>query len=394
MALKFNKYTLTFSFILYIYSFFSYSQNLYWAGFAFIGNKDQNFRYPVAISIFEKEKSLLSRKLKETLKSLKRSDVNIIFDQGKISSGDAKALAFGVMDESLERIITEYGISTHYSIYGQVMIFDFNDKRMIANYPVLVRYTSITDEIPSKESDIKQYTDMYLNLDSKVSVFNQWLKMFEKTRINEIKNKATIGVGKILYGDEVKKSLPDNLKKNEVWKTRIAQKIEYNIASQHNVPLVPYTTGEAIGAKGSSGLFTRFTDSVSKVLTLPDKDFLFDVRVKGFRYKMNEGDYEVQHIWAAYIEFNLNADYGDGELTNLTNENFRYFSESRFSKKANVKILDQWAVNETILANLINKFVVQIKTKDEKEIKSITDTEFKDVKNKFTKIEEVFKKCM
>ena len=78
----------------------------------------------------------------------------------------------------------------------------------------------------------------------------------------------------------------------------------------------------------------------------------------------------------------------------LTNENFRYFSESRFSKKANVKILDQWAVNETILANLINKFVVQIKTKDEKEIKSITDTEFKDVKNKFTKIEEVFKKCM
>ena len=63
-------------------------------------------------------------------------------------------------------------------------------------------------------------------------------------------------------------------------------------------------------------------ESVSKVLTLPDKDFLFDVRVKGFRYKMNEGDYEVQHIWAAYIEFNLNADYGDGELTNLTNENF------------------------------------------------------------------------
>ena len=140
------------SVLLLIISFYSYSQNLYWAGFAFIGNKDQNFRYPVAISIFEEEKSLLSKKLKETLKSLKRNDVNIIFDQGKISSGDAKALAFGVMDESLERIITEYGISTHYSIYGQVMIFDYNDKRMIANYPVLVRYTSITDEIPSKEN--------------------------------------------------------------------------------------------------------------------------------------------------------------------------------------------------------------------------------------------------
>ena len=44
---------------------------------------------------------------------------------------------------------------------------------------------------------------------------------------------------------------------------------------------------------------------------------------------MNEGDYEVQHIWAAYIEFNLNADF-EGEPTNLTNENFRYFSEKLF----------------------------------------------------------------
>ena len=89
MALKFNKYTLTFFFILYVFSFFSYSQNLYWAGFAFIGNKDQNFRYPVATEIFEQDNTVLSSTLKLTLSSIKRTDVNFVFETGKISEGDA-----------------------------------------------------------------------------------------------------------------------------------------------------------------------------------------------------------------------------------------------------------------------------------------------------------------
>ena len=76
MSSKFNKYTLTFSFFLFIFSFFSYSQNLYWAGFAFIGNKDQNFRYPVAAEIFEQDNRILSSTLKQTLSSIKRKDIN------------------------------------------------------------------------------------------------------------------------------------------------------------------------------------------------------------------------------------------------------------------------------------------------------------------------------
>ena len=104
MSSKFNKYILTFSFFLFIFSFFSYSQNLYWAGFAFIGNNDQNFRYPVATEIFEQDKSILSGKLKQTLSSIKRTDVNFIFESGKISISSplARALLGKKVDESVE----------------------------------------------------------------------------------------------------------------------------------------------------------------------------------------------------------------------------------------------------------------------------------------------------
>ena len=77
------------------------AQDLYWAGFAFIGNYDQNFRYPVATQIFENDKLILSSTLKKTLPNIKREDINFIFEEGNIESGNAKALAFGLSDESL-----------------------------------------------------------------------------------------------------------------------------------------------------------------------------------------------------------------------------------------------------------------------------------------------------
>ena len=151
MSSKFNKYILTFSFFLFIFSFFSYSQNLYWAGFAFIGNNDQNFRYPVATEIFEQNNRILSSTLKQTLSSIKRTDVNFIFESGKISKGDAKAVAFALADESIERTLDKFGVTTKYTIYGQVLIFDFIENKVLANYPVVAISAVTSKEMPSEK---------------------------------------------------------------------------------------------------------------------------------------------------------------------------------------------------------------------------------------------------
>ena len=392
MSSKFNKYTLTFSFFLFIFSFFSYSQNLYWAGFAFIGNKDQNFRYPVATEIFEQDNRILSSTLKQTLSSIKRTDVNFIFESGKISKGDAKAVAFALADESIERTLDKFGVTTKYTIYGQVLIFDFIENKVLANYPVVAISAVTSKEMPSEKKDKDILKTMYLDISDEASIFSQFAKMFENVRVKESASIATIGVRDVIFNEKALQGMPERLKKNGVFKSKIAQELESSIASFHNVPLIPFTIGEALGSKGSAGLATRFDDNVSKELTLPEKDYAFDIIVRGFIKKEQASDAQVQHLWAGFIELKLLG----FENSVIFSQKFRHVEEAVFSRVSEAKILDDWILNEIVIANLLIGVTEQIKIKDvEKLTKFVkTGTDVKEIIKNFDKIEEKFAQCL
>ena len=392
MSSKFNKYTLTFSLFLFIFSFFSYSQNLYWAGFAFIGNKDQNFRYPVATEIFKQDNRILSSTLKQTLSSIKRTDVNFIFESGKISKGDAKAVAFALADESIERTLDKFGVTTKYTIYGQVLIFDFIENKVLANYPVVAISAVTSKEMPSEKKDKDILETMYLDISDEASIFSQFAKMFENVRVKESVSIATIGVRDVIFNEKALQGMPERLKKNGVFKSKIAQELESSIASFHNVPLIPFTIGEALGSKGSAGLATRFDDNVSKELTLPEKDYAFDIIVRGFIKKEQASDAQVQHLWAGFIELKLLG----FENSVIFSQKFRHVEEAVFSRVSEAKILDDWILNEIVIANLLIGVTEQIKIKDvEKLTKFVkTGTDVKEIIKNFDKIEEKFAQCL
>ena len=392
MSSIFNKYTLTFSFFLFIFSFFSYSQNLYWAGFSFIGNKDQNFRYPVATQIFEQDNRILSSTLKQTLSSIKRTDVNFIFESGKISKGDAKAVAFALADESIERTSDKFGVTTKYTIYGQVLIFDFIENKVLANYPVVAISAVTSKEMPSEKKDKDILKTMYLDISDEASIFSQFAKMFENVRVKESASIATIGVRDVIFNEKALQGMPERLKKNGVFKSKIAQELESSIASFHNVPLIPFTIGEALGSKGSAGLATRFDDNVSKELTLPEKDYAFDIIVRGFIKKEQASDAQVQHLWAGFIELKLLG----FENSVIFSQKFRHVEEAVFSRVSEAKILDDWILNEIVIANLLIGVTEQIKIKDvEKLTKFVkTGTDVKEIIKNFDKIEEKFAQCL
>ena len=392
MALKFNTCTLTFSFILYIFSFFSYSQNLYWAGFAFIGNKDQNFRYPVATEIFEQNNRILSSTLKQTLSSIKRKDINFIFESGKISKGDAKAVAFALADESIERTLDKFGVTTKYTIYGQVLIFDFIENKVLANYPVVAISAVTSKEMPSEKKDKDILKTMYLDISDEASIFSQFAKMFENVRVKESASIATIGVRDVIFNEKALQGMPERLKKNGVFKSKIAQELESSIASFHNVPLIPFTIGEALGSKGSAGLATRFDDNVSKELTLPEKDYAFDIIVRGFIKKEQASDAQVQHLWAGFIELKLLG----FENSVIFSQKFRHVEEAVFSRVSEAKILDDWILNEIVIANLLIGVTEQIKIKDVEKLSKFvkTGTDVKEIIKNFDKIEEKFAQCL
>ena len=37
----------------------------------------------------------------------------------------------------LKEFLGSYGVTTNYTIYGQVLVFDFIDNKVLANYPVI-----------------------------------------------------------------------------------------------------------------------------------------------------------------------------------------------------------------------------------------------------------------
>ena len=72
---------LFFVFLFLVNSSLAKAQDLYFAGFSFIGDTTQNENYPVAYSIYKSNPRILNQELNESLKKLKRTDLNIIKDE-------------------------------------------------------------------------------------------------------------------------------------------------------------------------------------------------------------------------------------------------------------------------------------------------------------------------
>ncbi len=377
-------------FLLFIFSInFAYSNNLHFAGFAFIGNANQHTRYPVANEIFKENHYLLSSKVKEALENLNRNDLNIIYDLGSLQSGDATAFAFGLMDESIERIANKFGVTTYYKIFGQVLIFDYIDKKVLSNFPVLSRYEVVTEKMPSKEYDKRVFTSLYLDLNREASIFSQWVKMLEKVDLKKSKNSLFIGVQNITYDEGVKQQLPDRLLNKNIMKTRTAQKFEYNIAYQYGIPLIPYTPGVAIGGKGNIGLMTRFDDAITMELVLPKIDYAIDVVIRKFRKKKVENEFYENLMYAAFIKVDLVETY---ENSIIFSEKFYWVEDISFAKTLDYTILDEWQIYETVQANLINKTVKVLTTQNDTIISEITQKDPKELKKKLSKVKNIFEK--
>ena len=365
------------------------ANDLYFAGFAFIGNANQYDRYPVANKLFSEDKVILSKKVKESLKYLNRKDLNIIYDEGTIKSGNAKAIAFGLMDEGVERVINKLGVTSHYKIFGQVLIFDYIENKVISNFPVLSRFTIVTENIPNKEKDYEIFKSLYLDLDREASIFSQWARMLEKVKIEENSNRIYLGVENIDFDEGVKEQLPARLLKNNILKTRTAQKLEYNIAYQYGIPLVPYTVGVAIGAKGDVGLMTRFSDSVSKELKLPEIDYSINLLIRQFRKKKIENEFYENFMYAAFLKIDFKETF---ENTKIFEEKFYWVEDITFAKTLDYKILDEWQIYETVQANLINKTVRVLYNHEKDFISEITQRDPEKIKKKIIKIKEVLEK--
>ena len=385
---KINIRSLVFILLFFVFNTLPYNafcQNLYFAGFSFLGNANQDFRYPVAARLFDENPTIFKSPLDKALLGLKRKDLNFIKELGTIQSGEAVTIAFALTDESIERFSSIDGVTNAYKIYAQILVFDFNEKKVITNYPVLVQKETVTNGVPSTVEDFNIVKNMYLDISNKSSIFKFWTEKLETVKLLNA-GSIHLQIRDVKLDGAVINQIPEKLSKNNLLKVRSAQKLEYHISSKQNVPILPFTLGQIGNFK--KGLIARFSDSLEYDLTLPEADYVMDLTVREFKnITVDRGKFEVK-IYAAFITLDVLEPLTN---TSYVNSKFDYKNELVFPKSENIQILNEWDVYQRTQDALFSNLAKQISKRDDAVLPSITGTA--NIKSQLAKFEGIINKC-
>jgi hypothetical protein len=362
------------------------ASDLYFAGFTMIGNADQNDRYPVGAKLYSKNNEVLNKKLYESLKLLKRNDLNIIkTDLGTIKSGNALSLAFALSDERVERLAEKDGVYSFYRVLAEVLVFDVIEKKVITNFPAEIQYQVFTKTIPTKQDDEREFEKIYLDTSFEGSIFNEWVTRLEQINLKEA-GVRHLQIRDVTLDESVINQLPSNLKNNDIFKAQTAQRLEFQLSSNQNVPILPYTVGQ-LGNK-KLGILGRFSDGVRYELKLPEPDYVIDLIVREFKSaKVEEKNFD-GYVYGAFITLKV-IEPVTGNIKLESKFNFK--NEIIFQKSAQFQILNDWDVYQRSQDMLFSTLSKQISKRDDKEIAKITSTA--NIKEQFKEFEEIIKKC-
>lgn len=369
---------------------------VYFAGVSMIGDFNQNeIRYPVASRIWKEETQTGSNLLDDTLNQvlvgfenpyldLKKRDIKQKVDN--TGSAEYTALSFALTDESVESNRWEDGYIYVYRVIAQILVFDFGDKMVIANYPVMVMLTDQDNHLRDEGEHAEIFRRIYLDPDYHVNIFKTWS---ETLRVQKIKREYGnyCRVRNVEVSDRAKEHIPARLLENNAFQSQTAQIFEFILSTEHGVPLIPYTKGQAVGRS----MCARFADaSACTKLGLNDAEHVIDLRIRNFKHLRKETEHRLDFSFGAYINVRVQDDYEPYVGRVRLDSKFRNINTVQLAKVENLK-LDVWFGYQNSLRSLLGRFSKQIREKDRDTLKRMTKAE--DIMDQLAAMEEVINKC-
>jgi len=396
------------------------AQDLYFAGFSFIGDTTQNDNYPVAYSIYKSNPRILNQELSESLKKLKRTDLNIIKDDlGKQKSGNALALAYGLQKEAYITYQVEGGYQSKFEVTGLIFVFDYSDNehKLLTSIPTGKSLSLNTPSRLSKAEVSKVFEAMYLtsknqkifNTDLTTSVFDEWVSnksqlSLENAKILRASKEKRLQVRNIELEDAVKKQIAGNsdyIKDEKALKAETARNFERNLSTYQNVPVLPspYSVGQALAGT----MIARFADTTYE-LKIPPPDYVIDLTVREFKKAIVDkkvfndayNDFKETTVKIVYDDYFYGAFITlkvlQPDLNNIKLESkFHYKDEIKVPKNYKLKIEDDWPSWIGAQKKLFEILTKQISVRDEKELANITNNQ--GIKEQLKIFEDVVNEC-
>jgi len=410
-------FTVTFSFFLYISSNNLLSQErVSWAGLSYISQANEiESLYPFSKSL----ENTIQPLLREITISQEKDYELVISELIDSDLGQNKTVVVALDKERITGGKLGKYCFWEYAISAQVILYDSESQNILSIFPVGKRrpYVEESKKCSSKDRDRKRdrfrFCQIYLGLETdknfseeefqknclgvakeivKNGFINDIASAVAKISIKEKNNIRFVGIGDvsvqpvaldILSGK--KEYSPHPFYQNKdlsfdkvTYENSIGQTFAKSISSKLNIPIVPPLKGKAIG--GSIPL--SFSDS-SKVanLQLPELDYSFDIKVRGFKkVKLDETALREAWVYGSYLTISFGLEGMHDQSSKIKNG---YVKE-----KVKSDDLNDWQQFDYSTEIIFREFTESIYKLDKKWVKEKTNLPYKEAKSYFSYIKE------
>lgn len=380
-------------FLMSLFPSVTHSQTAQFAGLAFLGDyKDLNSRFRHVRTAFGELDTAALEVNKSLVGLLEKSDFKVggyLLNVDELASFNETtlAIALGLQDVAVDTVPFNQKWLHRYHVEGQVLLFDFDEMRIEASYP----YRTTFEDSSSSDRPVSEHSAIIWKLLTSTepdSVIDIWRQLLATRDPYSNEKRINYGVRTVT----IDPSIIELAKRKGVDRSALiattAQRFASMLGGYFEIPIVPYTTGQAIGVKMAG----RFSDTKIYQLQTPERDIAIDIDVPAFFYRTNQTKTRDEFLSAAYAEVKFEDELINGKKSSrhqvYLDARFRAIDLRKFARVANVK-LDKWQhTNESQLA-LFAQIVRQIKARDRAALKDMSKTKgvSKQLKNLCKQIE-------
>lgn len=335
------------------------SQKVYFAGFALAGDASNIEKaFPLTTAVL-RERAADGRPLVEAALSQHVATVQnpgIDLQQGlspSMSGGDSVSMAFVLDWENVAREQIEGNEKLIIDLHGQILVFDFDSKQVIASYPVALQFIHVEPGRATPALEERLVRGMYLDEGG-----TTLLRKFAE-RLSAIEIKPSFGnriqVVSVELEEKAIESLREAGQDESIFRSKIADFFGSRLSENLRVAIVPHSKGAAVGSK----MAARFADGRAFQFELPSADYKVHLTVRGFKKALLDEN-PVQQAWA-YASFMRVAVTDD--------ESSKFFMDAAFKFAAAKKVPrdarhEDWPAFQESIYSLIDQITTQIDARD------------------------------
>jgi hypothetical protein len=375
-------------------------QKVYFAGFAFLSeqaNIENEYRFSKKIwELKDNEQPLIDKHINKKLANFSNSNLEIIInDLGDHQSADSLSLALALdwEDVCVERLAPEqYKIVLN--LHGQILVFDFNSKKIVATYPFGVRVNDATQTEPDETHLYNLFHRLYFENIVNINFLDEFIKRLQNINIKESSDQR-IKITEVTIGNKSYSYMPQKVKDDlSAYKTFVAQQFSSFLSANQDIAVLPYTgkneqeehiaKGQAIMGK----MALCFANATVLNLTIPEADIPIKIEIRGFKkVKMDENHTGCSWVYGSFIRFTVLDPFEDP----IVNAKFKYAAVKIIpASQTEVTIESDWSAFEESLLSLFNELTQQITERSSSWISK--KTKDKNVKKQLESLEKVLKK--